>query len=105
MCLTYTCFESYISTYKDSAQDYWNEFESKLVEVVDFLAHLQPLRLIEKDKAKPPAHIKNKINKRNRLLNKLNVNPSNSEVRSALKTLNKEIKTFFQKKIFDVKPS
>ena len=52
---------------RDSVQSYWNEFESMLVEIVDRLAPLQTITQIEKDKSKPNPHIKNKINKRNRL--------------------------------------
>ena len=82
---------------KDSVQSYWNEFESNLVKVIDKIAPLQLLSQIEKDKSKPPPHIKNKINKRNRLLKNLNRGPPNPEIRSVIKALNKEIKIFFHK--------
>ena len=82
---------------KDSVQSYWNEFESKLVEIIDELAPFQPQKQIEQDRAKPPPSVKNKINKRNRLLKKLNLNPQNIEVRSVIKQLNKDIKVFFFK--------
>ena len=39
---------------KDSVQSYWNKFESKLVEIVDSIAPLQPLIEIERDRSKPP---------------------------------------------------
>ena len=83
---------------KDSVQSYWNEFESKLVEIIDELAPFQPQKQIEQDRAKPPPSVKNKINKRNRLLKKLNLNPQNIEVRSVIKQLNKDIKVFFLSK-------
>ena len=79
---------------KDSVQDYWNEFESKFVTIVDEIAPFQPSQQIELKKSKPPPHTKNKINKRNQLLKKLRTNSSKPEVRSALKSLNKEIKMF-----------
>ena len=82
---------------KDSVQSFWNEFESKLIEVVDLLAPLQPITQIERDKIQPPPHIKNKLNKRNRLIKKLRYGPVSPEVRTVLKQLNKEIKQFFQK--------
>ena len=79
---------------KDSVQSFWNEFESKLVEIVDIIAPLQPLHQIEKNRSRPPPHIKNKLNKRNRLLKKLKNDPSH-ETRSVIKQLNKEIKQYF----------
>ena len=79
---------------KDSVQSFWNEFESKLVEIVDIIAPLQPLHQIEKNRSRPPPHIKNKLNKRNRLLKKLKNDP-NHETRSVIKQLNKEIKQYF----------
>ena len=83
---------------KDSVQSYWNKFESKLVEIIGVLALFQTRKQIEHDRAKPPPSIKNKINKRNRLLKKLNLNPQNVEVRSVIKQLNKDIKLFFLSK-------
>ena len=83
---------------RDSVQSYWNEFESILVEIVDALAPLQTITQIENDKLKPPPHIKNKINKRNRLLKNINKNPNNTESKIEIKILNKEIKHFFHAK-------
>ena len=77
---------------KDSVQSFWNEFEGKLVKIVDKLAPLQTVTQIEREKSKPPAHIKNKINKRNRLCKKSNIN---NAVKNAIKTLKKEIKFYF----------
>ena len=77
---------------KDSVQSFWNDFEGKLVDIVDKLAPLQTVTQIEREKAKPPAHIKNKINKRNRLCKKSNIT---NEDKNAVKTLNKQIKYYF----------
>ena len=83
---------------RDSVQSFWNEFE----DIVDRLAPFQPITQIEKDKSNaPPPHIKNKINKRNRLLKKLNKNPNNLEPKLEIKQLNKEIKHFFTQKKFN----
>jgi hypothetical protein len=80
---------------KDSVQSYWNDFESKVIETIDKLAPMQLISEIEKDKSKPPPHIKTKLNRRNRLLKKLKHGPPSTDIRSALKTLNNEIKQFF----------
>ena len=54
----------------DNVQSYWNSFESKLIEVVDILAPIEKIKANAINNNTPPAHIKNKINKRNRLLKK-----------------------------------
>ena len=83
----------------DDVQSYWNTFESNLVEIIDKIAPLQLDKEIKFDKSKPTPHIKNKINKRNRLLKKLatgsNTNPN---LKTTIKSLNKEIKLYFHKK-------
>ena len=80
----------------DDVQSYWNTFESNLVEIIDKIAPLQLDKEIKFDKSKPTPHIKNKINKRNRLLKKLatgsNTNPN---LKTTIKSLNKEIKLYF----------
>ena len=45
----------------------------------------------------PPRHIKTKINKRNRLLKKFKTNPNPHSTRQEIKSLNKEIKSFYLK--------
>ena len=59
-----------IFIWKRCFRSHWNEFESKLVEIIDELAPFQPQKQIEQDRAKPPPSVKNKINKLNRLLKK-----------------------------------
>ena len=83
----------------DNVQAYWNCFESKLIEIVDNIAPLEPVRALNSNsKLYQPPHIKNKINKRSRLLKKLNSNPNSSiSTRQEIKTLNKEIKSHFHK--------
>jgi hypothetical protein len=52
----------------DSVQGFWNQFENKLLGVVDDLVPLQVLRNGYECNKKPPQHIRNKINVRKRLL-------------------------------------
>ena len=54
----------------DDVQTYWNCFESLLVDIVDQVAPLEKIGNNEPSKNFIPAHIKNKINKRDRLLKK-----------------------------------
>ena len=81
----------------DSVQAYWNCFESKLIEIVDILAPLELIKEMNYNKINPPSGIKNKINKRSRLLKKIKTHPNPANVRIEIKTLNKEIKIFFHK--------
>ena len=82
----------------DDVQSYWNQFESTLIEIVDHLVPLEKTSTKCK-KETPPQAIKTKINRRNRLIKKLKQNINNpNETRHELKTLNKEIKSFFHKK-------
>ena len=79
----------------EDVQGFWNSFESILVTVIDELAPVQciPDKLNVRE-IKIPIPIKNKINRRDRLLKKTIAN-NTLEKRSLLKTLNKEIKSFF----------
>ena len=80
----------------DDVQSFWNSFESKLIEVVDDLCPLEPLKSLIESKTNPPPEIKRLINKRNNLLKKVKLNPTNSQsARINLKVLNKEIKCYF----------
>ena len=81
----------------DSVQAYWNAFESKLIEITDKIAPLEKVGTNKIFKITPPRHIKNKINRRNRLLKKIKSNPNPQSTRQEIKDLNKEIKTFFFK--------
>ena len=58
----------------DSVQDCWNEFESKLVEVVDKIVPLTEFINNTFAKSKIPPEIKNLMNKRKRLLFKFKTN-------------------------------
>ena len=78
----------------DDVQTYWNCFESILVDIVDQVAPLEKIGKITPSNKFIPASIKNKINKRDRLLKKTIPN-STPEKKSLLKTLNKEIKSYF----------
>ena len=83
----------------DSVQAYWNCFESKLIEVVDNIAPPELANSLQSNsKSSQPPHIRNKINKRARLLKKCSTNPNNClNTRQEIKTLNKEIKSHFHK--------
>ena len=81
----------------DGVQAYWNNFESKLIEIVDLLAPLEPVKDIQNTKTHPPTYIKTKINRRNRLLKNIKSNNNPNDTRLAIKTLNREIKSYFHK--------
>ena len=83
----------------DNVQNFWDSFESKLVTVVDKLViEFKNNRAI----TKPPPFIKNKINKRNRLL-KLRKSNCTEIIKRKIIHLNAEIKSFyFFKKIDSV---
>ena len=81
----------------DSVQSYWNSFESKLVEIVDKIAPLELQQTNVSNTFKAPPNVKNKINKRNRLKKKLSTHPDPNCIRQEIKTLNKEIKSYFHK--------
>ena len=81
----------------DSVQSYWNCFESKLIEITDLVAPLELIKDKTLSKFSPPRAIKNKINKRSRLLKKIKTNPNPANVRLEIKTLNNEIKSYFHK--------
>ena len=71
----------------------WDDFESKLVKVVD---KVTPLTEFINGKVKTILHnsIKHKINKRKKLLNQRKRTPSN-EIKQTFNSLNAEIKTFY----------
>ena len=81
----------------DDVQQYWNAFENELIKIVD---RIVPLVDYSNNivKLKPHRSIKNKINKRNRLLRSFKINPT-LELKQRIKNLNHEIKChFFLKK-------
>ena len=60
----------------DNVQPYWNCFESKLIEKVDKIAPFELEKVSgSSHKLTPPSHIKNKINKRARLLKNVTQTP------------------------------
>ena len=80
----------------DDVQGFWNQFEGKLISIVDSICPLTPNTNQNLKNDKPPQHIKHKINRRNNLLRKLKTNPSNSlSARNEIKLLNKDIKKFY----------
>ena len=78
----------------DTVQGFWNQFENKLLGVVDGLAPLQVLRNGNECNSKPPPHIKNKINVRKRLLRQFKHNKT-MELKERLKALDKSIKSYY----------
>ena len=86
----------------DDVQEYWNVLENKLINIVD---EIVPLKTFEGHVVKEitPKFIKNKINKRNRLLKCFKRRPS-IELKTRISNLNFEIRThFFTKKRFNVR--
>ena len=74
-------------------QGVWNDFEKKLIEVVDELVPMSEFK--NNFLLKPPNQlINNKKNLRKRLLKALRRNPT-LEMKSRIKNLNSEIKTHF----------
>jgi hypothetical protein len=61
----------------DSVQQYWNVFEEALVSVVDEVAPMVPFTNNTVSKSQIPASIKNKLNKRCRLLRTIKTKPCN----------------------------
>ena len=77
----------------DEVQEYWNVFESKLIRIVDEivpLAEFSSNTIVEK----PDKVVKNKINRRNRLLKQFQTRPS-VDLKSRIANLNYEIKSHF----------
>ena len=77
----------------DDVQQYWNIFEDRLIKIIDSLVPLvdHHNNVI---KEKVPWNIKNKINKRNRLLKSFKRNPT-IERKKTITDLNCEIKNCF----------
>ena len=77
----------------NNVQNMWDEFESKLVRVVDKITPLTEF-INGKVKIKLPNSIKNKINIRKRLLKQRKRSPTD-KIKQKLNFLNHEIKTFY----------
>jgi hypothetical protein len=80
----------------DTVQGYWNSFEHKLINIVDSLIPMSLESNNEKNMTVAP-RMKNLINRRKRMVKKMKTNKS-LELRGRVKTLNTEIKTFFNNK-------
>lgn len=78
----------------DSVQDCWNEFESKLVEVVDKIVPLTEFINNTFAKSKIPPEIKNLMNIRKRLLFKFKTNKC-IDIKLKIKHLDKRIRDHF----------
>ena len=80
----------------DTVQGYWNSFEHKLINIVDSLIPMSLESNNEKNMTVAP-RMKNLINRRKRMVKKMKTDKS-LELRNRVKTLNTEIKTFFNNK-------
>ena len=78
----------------DSVQGYWNQFENKILEVVDNLIPMQVMYNGIECNPKPPSNIKHKINIRKRLLQRYKINKT-CELKTEIKILDKHIKQYF----------
>ena len=78
----------------EDVQTFWNCFEGSLVDVVDGIAPLEKMGTNNPQEKNLPRNIKNKINKRDRLLKKTIANGSPAR-KLELKDLNKQIKFYF----------
>ena len=86
----------------DNVQEFWNSFEKKLINEVD---EIVPLTAFNGGVVKTniPKNIKNKINKRNRLLKSFKKSPTLG-LKSRIADLNCEIRShFFYRKKFEVR--
>ena len=81
------------TTNVNNVQNMWDEFESKLVKIVD---KIMPLTDFVNHKVKKPIpnEIKHKINQRKRLLKQRKKAP-NDEIKHKFYSLNADIKTFY----------
>ena len=77
-------------------QDYWNELENKLILVVDELVPLVSTKSKVTGWQQISVNIKNKINKRKRLLKSNANHPCNFRL-TKIKTQNSEIKAYYKK--------
>ena len=86
----------------DTVQEFWNEFEFKLISIIDDIVPLCDFSgTIIKEPT--PRIVKNKINKRNRLLKLFKKRP-NLDLKSRISNLNCEIRAhFFAKRKFKVR--
>ena len=79
----------------DDPQSVWNEFEQKLLTVIDKILPYTPFtNNVSVRSLKPTTHLKSKINLRKKLLKKSRLVPSDS-IRIRINQLNKEIKCHY----------
>ena len=86
----------------DNVQQYWNVFEGLLIGIID---EIVPLTEFSSNVItdSPPKSVKNKINKRNRLLKSFKKKPT-QELKQKITDLNCEIRShFFTRKIYSQK--
>ena len=82
--------------YNDDVQGYWNEFENRLINVVDSIVPTQEFKSNSGDTAPIPAGIKNQMNLRKKLLRKYRFDKSLA-LKWRIKELSINIKQFFHK--------
>ena len=80
----------------DSVQDFWNEFENQLINLVDEIVPLVSFTNNCGTINQNPTSIQNLINVRKRLLKSIKLRPC-AEKLGRIRSINKEIKTFYYK--------
>ena len=75
-------------------QQYWNEFENTIINVIDKILPIETTCLHRTQKTEIPNTIRTKINQRKKILKKYKLQPS-FELKTKIKILDKAIKTFF----------
>jgi hypothetical protein len=80
--------------FSDSVQGVWNEFENKLINIVDEIVPIKEFENNLQLKSQVPPQIKHIINKRKRLLHKLKVDKSR-ELKESIVVLDKKIRLYF----------
>ena len=81
----------------DCVQEYWNCFENKLIRIVDDIVPLVSFKNNCVKNVSLPPHIRNKLNRRKRLL-KQQKNNHTIEKKLSIQTLNSEIKFYFMER-------
>ena len=81
----------------ENVQEYWNVFENMLINVIDTIAPLVTFVNDVAKETKPPPHIKNAINTRQRILKNYRKHPC-LEIKIKIGILDKTIRDFFKTK-------
>ena len=79
----------------DDPQSIWNEFEQKLLPVIDKILPYTPFSNVRVSSLSPPPYLKSRINLKKKLLKSSHLFPSDSN-RIQLNNINKEIKYHFK---------